>query len=159
IERRKGRQQEQVAAQAQPQDLTLLAPCDTREHAGLVRDVREEPVPSLFEPRGDPRHVLGGRLRQVHGHRPKAYPAAYARLGMSRSGSEAGSRRWFGRRAKGYERGLDSGWLARMQREALAALELGPEDRFLDVGCGPGATLRQTASSIRLGVGIDLSPE
>jgi len=79
--------------------------------------------------------------------------------GMSRSDTKAASRRWFDRRAKGYEQGLDSGWLARMQREALAALELGSEDRFLDVGCGPGATLRQMASSIRLGVGIDLSPE
>ena len=73
--------------------------------------------------------------------------------------TKAASRRWFDRRAKGYERGLDSGWLARMQREALAALELGREDRFLDVGCGPGATLRQTASSIAFGVGIDISSE
>ena len=46
-----------------------------------------------------------------------------------------------------------------MQREALAALDLGPEDRFLDVGCGPGATLRRLADSIRFGVGVDLSPE
>ena len=78
---------------------------------------------------------------------------------MSRSDTKAASRRWFDRRAEGYERGLDSGWLARMQREALAALELGPQDRFLDVGCGPGATLRQMASSIRYGVGVDLSSE
>jgi ubiquinone/menaquinone biosynthesis C-methylase UbiE len=78
---------------------------------------------------------------------------------MPRGDTKVASRRWFDRRAEGYERGLDSGWLARMQREALAALQLGPDDRFLDVGCGPGATLRQMASSIRFGVGIDLSPE
>ena len=77
---------------------------------------------------------------------------------MDGSKTKRASRRWFDRRADGYERGLDSGWLARMQREALGALELKPDDRFLDVGCGPGATVRQTASLVDLGIGVDLAP-
>jgi len=74
------------------------------------------------------------------------------------SKTKRASRRWFDRRADGYERGLDAGWLARMQREALRVLELGPADRFLDVGCGPGATVRQTSTLVDLGIGIDLAP-
>ena len=78
---------------------------------------------------------------------------------MGRAETKAASRRWFDRRARGYERGWDSGWLAGMQREALGALQLTPPDRFLDVGCGPGAALRDAAPTVTRAVGIDLSPE
>ena len=78
---------------------------------------------------------------------------------MDRTKTKAASRRWFDRRAERYERGLDSGWLKRVQREALAALELGSHDQLLDVGCGPGAALVDAAGVVRSAYGIDLSPE
>jgi ubiquinone/menaquinone biosynthesis C-methylase UbiE len=46
---------------------------------------------------------------------------------------------------------------ARPQQEALAALELGPTDRFLDVGCGTGAAVRTAAATVERAVGVDLS--
>jgi ubiquinone/menaquinone biosynthesis C-methylase UbiE len=45
-----------------------------------------------------------------------------------------------------------------MQQQAFEALELRPEDRFLDVGCGSGAAVRSAASIVRRAVGVDLSP-
>jgi len=38
-------------------------------------------------------------------------------------------------------------------------LELGPDDRLLDVGCGPGVAVREAAPLVSRAVGIDLSPE
>jgi ubiquinone/menaquinone biosynthesis C-methylase UbiE len=44
------------------------------------------------------------------------------------------------------------------QQEALAALKLRPDDRFLDVGRGSGAAVRCTAHVVQRAVGLDLSP-
>src|SRR5207247_11185257 len=47
---------------------------------------------------------------------------------------------------------------ARMQAAAFEALELRSQDRFLDVGCGTGAAVRQAAATASRAVGLDLSP-
>ena len=65
----------------------------------------------------------------------------------------AANRRWFDRWASRYETGPISGWLAQIQDAALAALELGPDDRLLDVGCGTGAAVRRAADTVREAVG------
>ena len=72
---------------------------------------------------------------------------------------KAGARRWFDRRAGSYESGVTSRWRDPVQRESLEALQLGAEDRLLDVGCGTGAASRSAASVAASVVGIDLSPE
>ena len=72
---------------------------------------------------------------------------------------KAAARRWFDRRAERYERGIGSKWLAGMQRQALDALALAPDDVVLDVGCGPGAAVRDASPIVARVVGIDLSPE
>lgn len=72
---------------------------------------------------------------------------------------KAGARRWFDRRAGSYESGVTSRWRDPVQRESLEALQLGAEDRLLDVGCGTGAASRSAASVTASVVGIDLSPE
>ncbi|HJP65160.1 MAG TPA: methyltransferase domain-containing protein, partial [Actinomycetota bacterium] len=40
----------------------------------------------------------------------------------------------------------------------LDALQLGPQDRLLDVGCGSGAAVRAAATVVERAVGVDLSP-
>jgi ubiquinone/menaquinone biosynthesis C-methylase UbiE len=72
---------------------------------------------------------------------------------------KADARRWFDRRARGYESGMTSRWRDPVQRASLEALDLGPDDRLLDVGCGTGAASRAAASLAASVVGIDLSPE
>ena len=72
---------------------------------------------------------------------------------------KAGARRWFDRRAGSYESGVTSRWRDPVQRESLEALQLGAEDRLLDVGCGTGAASRSAAPVAASVVGIDLSPE
>jgi ubiquinone/menaquinone biosynthesis C-methylase UbiE len=72
---------------------------------------------------------------------------------------KAGARRWFDRRAGSYESGVTSRWRDPVQRESLEALQLGAEDRVLDLGCGTGAASRSAASVAASVVGIDLSPE
>jgi ubiquinone/menaquinone biosynthesis C-methylase UbiE len=72
---------------------------------------------------------------------------------------KAGARRWFDRRAGSYESGVTSRWRDPVQRESLEALQLGAEDRLLDVGCGTGAASRSAAAVAASVVGIDLSPE
>ncbi len=69
----------------------------------------------------------------------------------------AANRRWFDRWASRYETGPISGWLAQIQDSALAALELRPDDRLLDVGCGTGAAVRRAADIVREAVGVDVS--
>ena len=53
------------------------------------------------------------------------------------------ARRRFDRWAAGYERDRRSRFNARVQRDALAALELHSGDLLLDIGCGTGAAVRQ----------------
>ena len=45
-----------------------------------------------------------------------------------------------------------------LQEQALAALDLRPSDRLLDVGCGTGAAVRRAARIADRAVGVDLSP-
>ncbi len=67
------------------------------------------------------------------------------------------ARRRFDRWAGRYERDRRSRFNAGPQREALALLELAAGDRFLDVGCGTGAAVREAAAVVERAVGADLS--
>jgi ubiquinone/menaquinone biosynthesis C-methylase UbiE len=68
------------------------------------------------------------------------------------------SRRHFDRWARRYERDPTSRRLATVQDAALEALDLGPSDRLLDVGCGTGAAVRRAAPRVERAVGVDLAP-
>jgi len=72
--------------------------------------------------------------------------------------AKTASRRAFDRWSRSYERDPLSRWIGNRQREALAALELGADDRLLDVGCGTGAAVRTAAQVVERAVGVDLSP-
>ena len=48
--------------------------------------------------------------------------------------------------------------MAGIQEQALAALDLRPDDVLLDVGCGTGAAIRGAAPAVTLAVGVDVSP-
>jgi ubiquinone/menaquinone biosynthesis C-methylase UbiE len=76
----------------------------------------------------------------------------------SSSPKKASARRHFDRWAGRYEEDRRSRWLATLQEEALAALDLQADDRLLDVGCGTGAAVRQAAPLVDHAVGVDLSP-
>jgi ubiquinone/menaquinone biosynthesis C-methylase UbiE len=65
----------------------------------------------------------------------------------------------FDRWAGSYERDPFSRLIARCQRDAMEALELGAGDRLLDVGCGTGAAVRGAAEVVERAVGVDLSPK
>jgi ubiquinone/menaquinone biosynthesis C-methylase UbiE len=69
------------------------------------------------------------------------------------------ARRTFDRWARSYERDPFSRMIARLQRDALEALELGKGDRLLDVGCGTGAAVRAAGEVVERAVGVDLSPK
>ena len=73
--------------------------------------------------------------------------------------SKDDAQRTFDRWAGSYERDPFSRAIARVQREALEALELRGEDRMLDVGCGTGAAVRAAAEVAERAVGVDLSPK
>jgi ubiquinone/menaquinone biosynthesis C-methylase UbiE len=75
------------------------------------------------------------------------------------SSTKRSTRRWFDRRAGGYDSGFTSRWRDPVQRESLAALDLTADDRMLDVGCGTGAASRAAAATAGTVVGIDLSPK
>ena len=77
---------------------------------------------------------------------------------MNHETTKADARRTFDRWAGSYERDPFSRWIARLQRDALAALEPAEQDRFLDVGCGTGAAVRAAAEVVERAVGVDLSP-
>jgi ubiquinone/menaquinone biosynthesis C-methylase UbiE len=68
------------------------------------------------------------------------------------------SSRHFDRWAGSYEEDATSRWLAGLQHEALETLDLKPEDRLLDVGCGTGAAVRSAAPLVERAAGVDLSP-
>ena len=74
------------------------------------------------------------------------------------SPKKAHARRHFDRWARDYEQDRRSRWLAELQDDALAALDLRSGDRFLDVGCGSGAAVRRAAEVVERAVGADLSP-
>jgi ubiquinone/menaquinone biosynthesis C-methylase UbiE len=68
------------------------------------------------------------------------------------------SRKHFDRWAPKYETDRVSRCLQEAQSEALAALELRPDDSLLDIGCGTGAAVRDAAAYVDRAVGFDLSP-
>jgi ubiquinone/menaquinone biosynthesis C-methylase UbiE len=76
---------------------------------------------------------------------------------VSTSDTKKDARRTFDRWAGSYERDPFSRTIARVQRAALEALELGDRDRLLDVGCGTGAAVRAAAEVVERVVGVDLS--
>jgi ubiquinone/menaquinone biosynthesis C-methylase UbiE len=76
----------------------------------------------------------------------------------SSSPKKSSSRLHFDRWAARYERDRTSRWLATLQEEALAALDLRADDRLLDVGCGTGAAVRRAAALVERATGVDLSP-
>jgi ubiquinone/menaquinone biosynthesis C-methylase UbiE len=80
-------------------------------------------------------------------------------MGRVSASTKADARRTFDRWAGSYERDPFSRVIARLQRDALEALELGPRDRLLDVGCGTGAAVRAAAEIVDRAVGVDLSPK
>jgi ubiquinone/menaquinone biosynthesis C-methylase UbiE len=69
-----------------------------------------------------------------------------------------GARRRFDRWSGTYEHDRRSRWLATLQDPALEALELGPDDVLLDVGCGTGRAVRLAAPVVASAVGLDVSP-
>jgi len=69
------------------------------------------------------------------------------------------SRRGFDKWAPTYEDDRRSKRIAAMQDAAFDALELGAEDRLLDVGCGSGAAVRRAAPMAAAASGVDLSPK
>ena len=75
------------------------------------------------------------------------------------SDPKAAARRWFDRRAGGYEGGWTARWRDPLQRTSLEALELDGSDRLLDVACGTGWASRTAAEKGAAVVGIDLSTE
>ncbi|HEX2232531.1 MAG TPA: methyltransferase domain-containing protein [Thermoleophilaceae bacterium] len=78
---------------------------------------------------------------------------------MSASTTKRDARRTFDRWAGSYERDPFSRVIARLQREALEALDLREGDVLLDVGCGTGAAVRDAAKVVKRAVGVDLSPK
>ena len=68
------------------------------------------------------------------------------------------SRGYFDGVAGRYETNWRWRYVLRNQSRTLAALELGPGDRLLDVGCGTGAAVREAAALVSRVVGLDLSP-
>jgi ubiquinone/menaquinone biosynthesis C-methylase UbiE len=65
----------------------------------------------------------------------------------------------FAKWAPHYENGEAlSRLLCELQARAAATLQLGPEDRLLDVGCATGAAVRGASAKVELALGLDSSP-
>jgi ubiquinone/menaquinone biosynthesis C-methylase UbiE len=77
---------------------------------------------------------------------------------VSEQRDKTASRRYFDGVADRYE--TDRRWrrVLRQQLLTLAALELQPGDRLLDVGCGTGAALRVATPLVARAIGLDLAP-
>ncbi len=73
---------------------------------------------------------------------------------------ERSSRSLFDRWARSYDAGRISPWFRYTQQLALDALELAPDSRVLDVGCGTGNAPIQVAARLPRGraFGVDISP-
>jgi ubiquinone/menaquinone biosynthesis C-methylase UbiE len=71
---------------------------------------------------------------------------------------KAAGRGYFDDEAGRYETRRYWRHVLREQARTLAALELQPSDRLLDVGCGTGAAVRKAAATVSEAVGLDLSP-
>ena len=73
---------------------------------------------------------------------------------------ESASGDFFDGWASGYEDRRISPWFQYTQSLAIDAMDLGPDSRVLDVGCGTGFAVRKLASLIPEGkaCGIDISP-
>jgi ubiquinone/menaquinone biosynthesis C-methylase UbiE len=78
-------------------------------------------------------------------------------MGAGRHASVRGARRRFDRWSRSYEQDRRSRWLTTLQDPALEALDLGPSDRLLDVGCGTGRAVRMAAPVVAFASGLDLS--
>ena len=76
--------------------------------------------------------------------------------GVSGATTKSDAQSFFDRWASSYERDPFSRGIAALQREALAALELGPGDRLLDVGCGTGGGVRTAAPVVDRAGGVAL---
>ncbi len=75
-----------------------------------------------------------------------------------RESTQDAARQFFDHRARFYGADPFSVWIRRAQRRALSALALNDSDRLLDVGCGPGAAVREAAPLVACATGLDLSP-
>jgi ubiquinone/menaquinone biosynthesis C-methylase UbiE len=73
---------------------------------------------------------------------------------------ERASRHFFDGWASGYEDRRISQWFQYTQMLAIDAMELSPDSRVLDVGCGTGFAVRRLATMLPEGraCGIDISP-
>lgn len=68
--------------------------------------------------------------------------------------------RWFSLLAPGYDAVVSSMfWPDSLQREGLELLDVEPDDRVLDVGCGTGETTKHLLERAGEVYGVDLSPD
>lgn len=68
--------------------------------------------------------------------------------------------RWFSLIAPGYDTFVSATfWPDSLQREGVDLLDVGPDDRVLDVGCGTGETTRHLVPIAGDVHGVDLSPD
>ena len=74
------------------------------------------------------------------------------------SAKKRSSRRHFDQWSWSYEKDPVSRFIAGIQTAAFEGIGLGPDDRFLDVGCGSGAAVRRAGGIAQRAVGVDLSP-
>src|SRR5687768_5335038 len=73
---------------------------------------------------------------------------------------ELENRRYFDRWSKHYDDGRISRWFQYTQQMTIRLLDLKPDSKVLDVGCGTGHAVLRLASIVSAGkaCGIDISP-